>query len=194
MQPLNLCDIVVSATCITPSEFRHKNAYKISLHITIFMCVFLISHYSEVRSSLIYNTSARYERHECQTSDTSGTRVRHERHECNTQVQHKGCTNDTSATRVLHERYGCDTNEKNLILIITQIKTYFHIPLFTIWQVKDYKKRNNFILSTTFGNASFPWQNVFEKSTTKIGLCNDKSYIKNLYTRLLLEIPSHVPA
>ena len=156
VQPLNLCDITVSATVITPSEFRHKNAYKISLHITIFMCVFLISHYSEVRSSLIYNTSARYERHECQTSDTSGTRVRHERHECNTQVQHKGCTNDTSATRVLHERHGCDTNEKNLILIITQINTYFQIPLFTIWQLKDYKKRNNFILSTTFGNASFP--------------------------------------
>ena len=76
------------------------------------MCVFLISHYSEVRSSLIYNTSARYGRHVCQTSDTSGTRVRHERHECKTQVQHKGCTNDTSATRVLHERHGCDTNEK----------------------------------------------------------------------------------
>ena len=93
VQPLNLCDIIVLATFITPSEFRHKNAYKISLHITIFMCVFLISHYSEVRSSLIYNTSARYERHECQTSETWTTRVQH-----------------TSATQGLHERHKCDTS------------------------------------------------------------------------------------
>ena len=85
---------------------------------------------------------------------------------------------------MLHERQKCDTSEKILILITTRVKTYFYIPIFTIWQVKDYKKRNNFILSTTFGNASFPCQNVFEKSTAKIGLRNDKSYIKNLYTRL----------
>ena len=43
-------------------------------------------------SSLIYNTSARYERHECDTSDTNTTRVQYQRHEC--------YTNDTSATRV----------------------------------------------------------------------------------------------
>ena len=33
--------------------------------------------------------------------------------------------------------------------------------------MKDYKERNNFILSTTFENASFPCQNTFEKCTTK---------------------------
>ena len=52
------------------------------------------------RSSLIYNTSARHARHECDTSDTNArlvTRVTHQRHEC-----------DTSATRVLHERHDCD--------------------------------------------------------------------------------------
>ena len=38
----------------------------------------------ELWSSLVYNTSARHERHEC----------------------------NTSATRVLHKRYGCDTSEK----------------------------------------------------------------------------------
>ena len=47
-------------------------------------------------SSLIYNTSARHERHECDTSATLVTRVRHE------------C--DTSATRVLYERHECDTS------------------------------------------------------------------------------------
>ena len=65
-----------------------------------------------------------------------------------------------------------------------RVETYFHILIFTIRQVKDYKERSNFILSTTFGNASFPCQNAFEKCTTKTGLCNCKSYIKKLYTRL----------
>ena len=41
-------------------------------------------------SSLIYNTSARHKRHECDTSNTSATR----------------------ATRVLHEWHECDTSEK----------------------------------------------------------------------------------
>ena len=30
------------------------------------------------------------------------------------------------------------------------MKTYFHTPIFTISQVKDYKEKNNFILRTTF--------------------------------------------
>ena len=46
-------------------------------------------------------------------------------------------------TRVRHEW-------KKLILIPTRVKTYFHNPIFTIWQLKDYKERNNFILRTTF--------------------------------------------
>ena len=76
----------------------------------------------------------------------------------------------------------------------TPVKTYFHIPKFTIWQVKDFKERNNFILSTTFRSASFPFQNEFEKCTTKTRICNGKSYIKKLYTRLLLHIPLRVLA
>ena len=70
--------------------------------------------------------------------------MRHDRHKC-----------DKSATRVLNERHECDTSEKLLILITARVKTYFYIPIFTIWQVNDYKERNNFILSTTFTNASF---------------------------------------
>ena len=33
-----------------------------------------------------------------------------------------------------------------LILITARVKTYFHLPIFTMWQVKDYKEGNNFIL------------------------------------------------
>ena len=100
------------------------------------------------RSSLIYNTSARHERHECDTSDT-----------CATQVRHESYMNDTSATRV-----------KNFFLITTRVKTYFHTLIFTLWQVKDYKEGN--------GNVSFPCQNAFQKCTTNTKLFNGKSYIK----------------
>ena len=57
--------------------------------------------------SLFYNTSA-------DTSDTSAARVRHE------------C--DTSATRTAGVRH----EYKTLILITTQVKTYFQTPMFTI--------------------------------------------------------------
>ena len=102
------------------------------------------------------------------TSDTSEAGATHERHKC-----------DTSETLVLYERHKCDTSEKLLILITTRVKTYFHITIFTIWQVKDYKERNNFILSTTFRNASFPCQNEFEKCTTKTGICNWRAISKS---------------
>ena len=36
------------------------------------------------RSSLIYNTSARHERHECETGATFATRLLHKRQECDT--------------------------------------------------------------------------------------------------------------
>ena len=91
-------------------------------------------------------------------------------------MRHECYTNDTSAT------FDFDFDLILLILITTRVKIYFHIPIFTIWQVKDYKGRNNFVLSTTIRNASLPCQNEFEKCTTKI--CNGKSYIKKLYTKL----------
>ena len=108
-------------------------------------------------SSLIYNTS--------DTSATRATLMWHEGHKC-----------DTSATRTTQVRH------ELLILITTRVKIYFHIPIFTMWQAKDYKGRNNFVLSTTIRNTSLPCQNEFEKCTTKI--CNGKSYIKKLYTKL----------
>ena len=131
-------------------------------------------------SSLIYNTSARQEQYECNTSAIRATQVRHKW--------------DTSETRVLHKRHECYTSAtpttrvrhewKILILITTLVKTYFHTLIFIIWKVKDYKERNNFILRTIFENASFPCQNAFKKYTTKTKLFNGKSYIKTLYTRL----------
>ena len=128
-------------------------------------------------SSLIYNTSTRHERHEYDTSNTNVTWVQHK---CDmgarwkTRVRHECYTNATSATRM----------KKFWFLVTTRVKTYFHVPICTIWQVKDCKDRNNFILSTTFGKASFPCKSTFVKCTTKTEFCNGKSYVKTLYTTL----------
>ena len=134
-------------------------------------------------SSLISNTSARHERHKCNTCVTLATWVGHEWHEC--------YTNDTSATlttRLRHEFYTNDTSLhewKILILITTWVKIYFHTFIFTIWQVENYKEKEQFhSKSYFFGNISFPCQNAFKKCTTKTKLFNGKSYIKKLYTRL----------
>ena len=59
-------------------------------------------------SSLIFNTSARHERRECNASATLATRVRHK------------C--DTSVARTTRTRHG----RKILILITTRVKTFSH--------------------------------------------------------------------
>ena len=74
-------------------------------------------------SSLIYNTSIRHERHECDTIATRTIQVRHE--------------------------------SKILILIMALVKMCFHTPTFTIWQLKDYMERNNFILRTILWKCLF---------------------------------------
>ena len=79
------------------------------------------------------------------TSDTHATRVTRVRHECDTSASWR--------TRVRHECYMNSRVRhewKILIIITTRVKTYFHTPIFTMWQVKDYKERDNFILRTTF--------------------------------------------
>ena len=126
------------------------------------------------------------------TSDTNATLA--------TRVWHKWDTSDPSATQVLHERHEYDTNatrttrvrheRKILILMMTQVKTYFHIPIFTTWQVKDYKERNNFILRTNFGNALFPRQNAFEKCTTKTELLLAKATWKSYTLDCSCKCPS----
>ena len=72
-----------------------------------------------------------------------------------TQVRHERHECDTSATGVLHERHKCDTSATRM----TRVR--HKLPY-----------------------DSFPCQNAFEKFTTKTELCNGKSYIKKLHTRL----------
>ena len=78
----------------------------------------LFLNYSAIKSSLIYNTSARHERHECDTSNISETRVRHK---CDTsatrttRLRHKCYTNETSVTRVKQFDFDSGTS-KNILL------------------------------------------------------------------------------
>ena len=52
------------------------------VYYQVSICFFKLSNNNNrKKSSLIYNMSARHERHEC---DTRATRVLHERHECYT--------------------------------------------------------------------------------------------------------------
>ena len=80
--------------------------------------------------------------------------------------RHEWETSDMSATWVRHEQHESNTSETRAIGVQHKCDTSI------------------FILSTTFLNASFPCQNAFENCTTKTELCNGKSYIKKLYTRL----------
>ena len=66
----------------------------------------------------------------------------------------------------------------------TLVETYFHTLIFTIWQVKDYKERNNFILRTNFWKCLFPILKSPKKSTIKTKLFNSKSYNKKSNSRL----------
>ena len=99
--------------------------------------------------------------HECDTSKTRATRVGYE-----------WGTSDTSATWTTLVRH----KWKILILITTRMRTYFHTPVFIIWQVKDYKEKNNFILRTTYWKNLAPCQNVFQKCVTKTVLCTQQKH------------------
>ena len=101
-----------------------------------------------IQSNLQHEHQTRVTRmqHECNTSDTNATRKPHECHTSATQVRCEYYANDTGVTRALHQQHESNTSEN----ITTQVKTYFHTPIFTIRQVKDYKERKNFILRIAF--------------------------------------------
>ena len=68
-------------------------------------------------SRLFYNTSARAQQHQCDTSGTSLTRVRHEPHEC-----------DKSATRVKNFDFGNGMSENNFHTPIVSYMTNERLP------------------------------------------------------------------
>ena len=74
------------------------NNMNMKVYYQVSICFFKLSNNNNrKKSSLIYNMSARHERHECDTSATRG------RHEC--------YTNDTSATRMKSFDFDKDTGK-----------------------------------------------------------------------------------
>ena len=90
-----------------------------------------------------------------------------------TQVQHECYTNETSTTQVKTFDFDNDTSE-NIFL-----HHYISYVANEILQGEE-----QFHEELSFGNASFPYQNAFEKCITKAEHSNSKSYIKKLYFRL----------
>ena len=114
--------------------------------------------------------------HECDTSDTSATWVRHECDTSATRVRHKYDTSAKRTTRVWHEW-------KIFILITALVKTYFHTPIFTIWQVKVYKDRNNFIIGTTFWKCLNSMR--LKSAPQKLNFLKAKNLYQNLVHQII---------
>ena len=104
------------------------------------------------------------------TSDKSATPlrrhclwVRNERHQY-----------DMSASRTTRLRHEL----KKLILIMTWVKAFFHTLILTIWQMKDYMERKDFIRRTTLARfpAKMPLESVAQKLKFVIAKVISKSY------------------
>ena len=135
-------------------------------------------------SSLIYNTSARHERHEC---DTNATRVWHEwdmngtsatqvrsSTTWTTRVRHKCYTNNTSATGVKNFDFGNDTSEN----IFSQPYNYYMASARLQGQEQFHSK--NYLLEMLCSYAKMR----LKKAPQKLNFVNGKSYIKKLESRL----------
>ena len=117
------------------------------------------------------------------TTATQATRVRHKRHEYDrietraTRVQHE-------STSALHKRHECDTSEKFWFWWRNKWKDIFTLLYQRCGKWKIARKRTISLKELSFGNASFPCRNAFEKCTIKTELCNRESCMQKLYTRL----------
>ena len=112
-----------------------------------------------------------------------------------TQVQPECNTTDTSVTRVRHKRYTNGTNatqEKNFEFDNETSKNIFSHPYISYMANERLQGEEQF--HSKIYLLDMHCSNAFKKSPTKTELCNRKSHIKKLYTRLQLQIPLHITA
>ena len=111
------------------------------------------------RSSLLYNTSARHERHEW---DTSATRVLHERHE--------SYTNDTSATQVKNVDFDNNT--------IENIFSHPYISYMTNEKIQGEEQfhSKNYLLEMPRSHAKMPLKGAPQKLNFVMAKAISKSY------------------
>ena len=121
-----------------------------------------------LRSSLFYHTSATRVQHEENEWKRSETRV--------TRVWHKCYTNDTSTAEYFRTT-GVRYEWKTLILITAQVKTNFHTHI-------SYMANKRLQGEEQFYFKNYLLEISRSQRTAKTELCNGKTYIKNLYTKL----------
>ena len=93
----------------------------------------------------------------------------------------------TSATRLRFNQYECNTSATwtlRVILITTRVKKYFRAPIYTIWQVKEYKESNSFILRTSFWECLVP----MSKCVCKVHHKNSTLQLQTLYQKVIYYI------
>ena len=110
--------------------------------------------------------------------NTSATQVPHEWHKCNTSA--------TRTTRVRHKRKNNYASNN----IFPHLYIYY-----SIWQVKDYKERNNFILRTTFWKCLVPMPKCVWKAPRKLNFLMANGISKSYTLECSCTImPLHVPS
>ena len=75
-----------------------------------------------------------------------------------------------------------------LILITAQVKTYFHTLIFTIWQVKDYKEKEQFHSKNYFLEMSlFHAKMRLKSAPQKLTFLMEKATSKHSFDQELLK-------
>ena len=128
-------------------------------------------------SSLIYNTSAWHERHECDTTDMNTTQVRRERHEC--------YPNDTNATRVRNFDFG-NHKGKNIFS-----HHYIYYMASERLQGEEQFHSKNYLLEMPRSHAKMRLKSAPQKLNFLMAKYISKSYTLDRSCTLM---PLHVPA
>ena len=116
----------------------------------------------DIWSSLIWNTSARHERHERHKYDTSATQKRHEQHEC-----------DTSAAQTTQIRHEWET----LILITMRfLHPYIYHIASERWQGQEKFHSENYFLEIPSSYAKMRLKSAPQKVNFVMAKAISKSY------------------
>ena len=116
------------------------------------------------------------------TSDTNATRT--------TRVLHEWDSSDTNATRVLHKPHECYTNDTSATRVKIfdfdndKVENIFSQPYSSYTANERLQGEKQFHSKNYLLEMPRPHAKMRLKSAPHYKLCNGKSYIKKLYTRL----------
>ena len=154
---------------------RHSNTDVFWTVVQIFRNSYFEEHLSTIKSNL---------QHEWQTRTT---RVPHERQECiRANDSDTSATRTTRTTRVWQEWKSFDFDN------YTSENIFSHPYIYYMANERSQEKKQ-FHSKSYLWKWPIPMPKCVWKCAAKTEFCNDKSYIKRLYTKLKLQMPLHVP-